>query len=133
MTGLPFEDIMHKSTALIYERNPWLHDRYGAKGIERTDEDNLHHLNHLATARELGNPVFFRDYAVWLAGLLQSHGMTADLLKENFIILKKILSDEKYSVYPETPDYCSLLDEGIAALQENMVEKELAHGKRQDP
>lgn len=131
MTGIPSEEIMHKATALIYERNTWLLERYGPKGKDRTNEDNLHHLNHLATARELRNSDVFKDYAVWLAGLLQSHGMKAALVIENFEILKNILSQE-YSGYQESADYCRMLEEGIAVLQEKMIEKEPVYDKKQN-
>jgi hypothetical protein len=50
----------------IYEAYPFLCEKFGQNGRDRTEEDNYHHLDHLATAYEMNSVDFFVDYTNWL-------------------------------------------------------------------
>ncbi|WP_261134159.1 hypothetical protein [Bacillus sp. Marseille-Q3570] len=78
----------------IYRKYPELKERYGEQGVQKCREDNDHHFKHLETAFELKNDQFFVDYALWLNGILQNHGMTAEHLYINFELIQKVLDDE---------------------------------------
>lgn len=85
------QEMAHKATDVIYEREPELLERYGEKGKLKCLEDNEHHLKQLITATELGQSKFFTDYALWLSGILVRHGMSTKHLIDNFIILQELL------------------------------------------
>lgn len=116
MTQLLVDDIVNTVVEKMYVDYPDLHERYGEKGKKKAIEDNHHHMKHLETAYELNNPAFFTDYAVWLNGILEKFGMTADLLIYNFDEIDKVLSTK-------TPDdritaYRSYLEKGMNVLKE---------------
>ncbi|CEG22167.1 hypothetical protein BN1080_01089 [Planococcus massiliensis] len=74
-----------KSTAnQIYEAYPFLWDRFGERGFEHTEKDNLHHLDHLETAYDLNDKQVFLDYTIWLEKVLTSRNVGADLIIDNF-------------------------------------------------
>lgn len=68
----------------IYESYPALWDRFGERGFEHTEKDNLHHLDHLETAYDLNDKQVFLDYTIWLEKILTSRNVGADLIIDNF-------------------------------------------------
>ena len=88
------QEIAHKATDVIYDREPALWERYGEKGKKKCLEDNEHHLKQLITATDLGQSKFFTDYAHWLNGILVKHGMSTKHLIDNFRILQELLSSD---------------------------------------
>ncbi|MCM3784974.1 hypothetical protein M3231_18550 [Neobacillus mesonae] len=86
-----YERLIEEVTARIYYNAPELIDRYGEVGRQKCREDNLHHMKHLHTAYMLKNPKVFVDYAVWLNGILLTHGMDTRHLIENFRYISESL------------------------------------------
>ncbi|WP_349409222.1 hypothetical protein [Pseudalkalibacillus sp. SCS-8] len=83
------DEVVHK----IYEKYPQLKEQFGEKGLRKCREDNVHHFRHLDTAFELTDVQFFVDYAHWLNGILQKHGMTVDHLCVNFEIIQQVVDN----------------------------------------
>lgn len=111
-----FEKIVNRVTEEIYEREPFLLERFGEQGKEKCREDNHHHMKHLETAYELNQSAFFTDYAVWLDGILKKHGMNTRHLIDNFEIIQAVLAEDKDS--PEKAERFHLyLAEAIAVLK----------------
>ncbi|MCF6139360.1 hypothetical protein [Pseudalkalibacillus berkeleyi] len=78
----------------LYEMYPSLEERFGEKGKKKCREDNEHHFAHLETSYELQNTQFFVDYAHWLNGILQKHGMTSEHLYNNFKIIEQVITQD---------------------------------------
>ncbi|MCM3391058.1 hypothetical protein [Cytobacillus oceanisediminis] len=55
---MSFEKIVNHVTEKIYEREPFLLERFGEQGKEKCREDNHHHMKHLETAYELNQSAF---------------------------------------------------------------------------
>lgn len=68
----------------IYEAYPNLWERFGERGFLRTEEDNMHHLDHLETAFELQDQKVFVDYSKWLETVLTSRHVETALIVDNF-------------------------------------------------
>lgn len=75
----------------IYEAYPNLWERFGERGFLRTEEDNLHHLDHLETAFDLQDRQIFIDYSLWLEGVLNSRNVETALIIDNFNRLMETL------------------------------------------
>lgn len=75
----------------IYEAYPNLWERFGERGFLRTEEDNMHHLDHLETAFELEDQQVFIDYSKWLETVLTSRNVETALIVDNFERLIKAL------------------------------------------
>lgn len=100
----------------IYQAYPWLTERFGQNGMERTVEDNYHHLNHLETAYEMEQESFFVDYAKWLESILASRGVGTDLIVDNFDRILKWMDQVEFELPKEKSTYQSYLKAGIQAL-----------------
>ncbi|RBP92991.1 hypothetical protein DFO70_106121 [Cytobacillus firmus] len=111
-----FEKIVNRVTEVIYEREPFLLERFGEQGKEKCREDNHHHMKHLETAYELNQSAFFTDYAVWLAGILNKHGMKTQHLIDNFEIIQAVLADDTDTA-EKTEKFNLYLAESIAVLK----------------
>ena len=75
----------------IYDAYPNLWERFGERGFLRTEEDNMHHLDHLETAFELQDSKVFVDYSKWLETVLTSRNVETALIIDNFERLIKVL------------------------------------------
>lgn len=116
--------LIEQVTELIYEADPSLLEKYGERGKEKCRQDNRHHLDHLRTAYALRDERVFADYAVWLDGILRSHGMTTQLLIDNFILLQQALSGCEELDEHEILAYSGYLTIGIHVLQQSAVKEE---------
>ncbi|PSL44413.1 hypothetical protein B0H94_10823 [Salsuginibacillus halophilus] len=83
------ERIVEEVVAGIYKDYPWVWDKFGERGKEKTIEDNYHHLDHLYTAYSTGEAQIFLDYTDWLVTVLTSRGVGVDLIVDNFERLEK--------------------------------------------
>ncbi|ALC91243.1 hypothetical protein AM500_16660 [Bacillus sp. FJAT-18017] len=110
------EELATKVTAIIYEREPGLLERFGEKGKTKCYEDNLHHLNHLKTAFDLQDIAVFTDYTKWLNGILIKHGMESKHLIDNFAIIRDVLKDYKDSDSKRLDFYQTALKAGINSI-----------------
>ncbi len=75
------ESLASAVTDALYGERPELQAKYGVSGREKCLQDMRHNIEHVAAAVDLGVPELFRDYTVWLDGLLRArHVATDDLL-----------------------------------------------------
>ncbi|UJF31299.1 hypothetical protein [Paenibacillus hexagrammi] len=110
-----YADIIQLITEEIYEADPSLLEKYGERGKQKCKEDNEHHFKHLETAYALQSKQVFIDYAIWLNGILQKHGMSAQHLIENFERIARHISGR---VEPEKEiKFLAYLQEGIRAIE----------------
>ena len=113
--------VVEQVTEWMYEADPSLLDRYGEQGKEKCRQDNRHHLDHLQTAYELQDGRVFADYAVWLDGILRSHGMTTQLLIDNFTLLQQAFAICKEMNEQKRKAFGGYLETGILALKEKNI------------
>lgn len=118
-----FNSIVDRVTEMIYKREPSLLDRFGERGKEKCREDNHHHMKHLQTAYELNNEAFFTDYAIWLDGILTKHGMTSQLLIDNFIILIDAVEETNDFSTQQKQCYTNYLTSAIGVLEGKSVKE----------
>lgn len=98
----------------IYEAYPFLWEKFGQKGRDRTEEDNYHHLDHLSAAYDMNSVDFFIDYTDWLNNVLTSRGVGTHLIIDNYERLLRLLDQSTL----EDEDECRAYMEYIqAALQ----------------
>jgi hypothetical protein len=95
------EMVIREVTERIYKEDPSLIDRYGERGVEKCREDNEHHLRQLSAAYAIKDEKMFVDYALWLDGILQRHGMNTKHLTDNFLFLSEALGK-----YPDEQSAC---------------------------
>lgn len=93
--------VINEVTERIYKEDPSLTEKYGERGIEKCREDNEHHLRQLAAAHAIKDEKMFVDYALWLDGILQRHGMNTKHLTDNFRFL-----EEAFERYPDEQSVC---------------------------
>ncbi|KMK75394.1 hypothetical protein [Alkalihalobacillus pseudalcaliphilus] len=108
------EVIVNEIREEIYKEFPYLWEKYGEHGWERTKEDNFHHLKYLETSFQLQDHSYFEEYALWLNNVLTSRGMSPAIIIDNFERLIRHLS--KYMTIEEVPEYVSYLQGAIAIL-----------------
>jgi hypothetical protein len=118
-----FDGIVNQVSEMIYEREPSLLERFGEKGKEKCREDNHHHMKHLQSAYELKQ--FFKDYAVWLEGILTKHGMKTQHLIDNFKLIQTVLREEKGEHEQQAEAFTLYLSEAIAVLKGEPVKGEV--------
>lgn len=85
------KQIASNTAKSIYEAYPNLWERFGERGFLRTEEDNMHHLDHLETAFDLQDQQVFIDYSKWLETVLTSRNVETALIVDNFERLIKVL------------------------------------------
>ncbi|PRO65953.1 hypothetical protein [Alkalicoccus urumqiensis] len=106
--------IIDRVTEKIYKDDPTLWERYGQRGVDRCREDNEHHLRQLRAAYAVKSPQMVVDYAHWLNGILNRHGMTTAHLTANFRFLQEALREEKTEKAVVFSEY---LDEAVHSLE----------------
>lgn len=111
-------DAADEVTRRIYENHPGLYQRFGEKGKSTCREDLLHHLDYLSSALYAGDSAPFREYVLWLSGVLESRGVPSAHLKESL----QLLNDFFRSHLPAdrfTP-LADVLQNGADALASNL-------------
>ncbi len=76
-------EIARGVTEAFFDRHPDWMERYGEAGVQRGIEDATFHLEFLAAAVEIRDPVAFRRYGLWAADVLHARRIPADALAEN--------------------------------------------------
>ncbi|MYL55413.1 hypothetical protein GLW08_19040 [Pontibacillus yanchengensis] len=117
MKTIEKEKIVHEVVEGIYNAYPFLWEKFGQNGRERTTEDNYHHLNHLETTYQLNDFTFFLDYTEWLERVLTSRNVGTELIIDNYQRLHssaKELEDED-----ERCAYQHYLSRAIQHLQQS--------------
>lgn len=94
-------------------RNPFWEARFGERGRKFASEDGQYHLRYLCQALDDRNPQVMRNYVQWLQGVLTARGMCTRHLEENFLRLRRLISEHVASSLPAQ----AMLDEAVAALR----------------
>lgn len=121
MKTLEKEKIVHQVVDEIYDAFPFLWDKFGENGRERTAEDNYHHLDHLETTYQLQDVSFFLDYTDWLNRVLTSRNVGTPIIIDNYQRLKSAVQLLEGS--DEEAAYQHYLDKGIERLQQASTER----------
>ena len=87
------ETIAARVTDLYFEAHPKLELRW-KDARKKCTEDTRHHIDQLAEALHLQQPVLFAEYAVWIAELLARLRIPGEALSSNLAILGEIASSE---------------------------------------
>lgn len=101
-------------TRLIYEKHPELDQRFGDKGKATCREDLLHHIDYLVSALYAADSAPFREYVLWLSGVLESRGVPSAHLKESLLLLQEHFA--RLLTPDELPVVSAPLLEGVKTL-----------------
>ncbi|MCA1321830.1 hypothetical protein LC085_18180 [Bacillus tianshenii] len=113
--------IVEKVVATMYSDFPFLEEKFGEKGKERTIEDNFYHFLYLNTAYKLNDTDTFIDYATWLNSVLVSRGLKTDMIIYNF---EKIQECMPGILEPEVEKkFMDYLEAGIQKLKQSTNEE----------
>ncbi|MCG1021840.1 hypothetical protein [Sutcliffiella horikoshii] len=108
--------IVNKVVSTMYRDFPYLEERFGAKGKERTIEDNFYHFLYLHTAYKLKDTQTFVEYTLWLNSVLVSRGLKTDMIIYNFEKIQESMPGLLDREVEES--FLTYLNEGILALKE---------------
>ncbi|MBN8235476.1 hypothetical protein JF544_09445 [Halobacillus kuroshimensis] len=103
-------------TEEIYEAYPYLWEKFGQNGRDRTEEDNHHHLDHLAAAYEMRSVDFFMDYTDWLNNVLTSRNVPTGLIIDNFQRLVRLLDGQSLVDEDEKRMFIVYLEQALKRL-----------------
>ncbi|WP_262372676.1 hypothetical protein [Sutcliffiella horikoshii] len=120
--NLDVEPIVEKVVVTMYNDFPFLEEKFGEKGKERTIEDNFYHFLYLNTAYKLNDTQTFVDYVMWLNSVLVSRGLKTDMIIYNFEKIQENMTGMLDKKVEES--FVSYLDDGIQALKEYKQESE---------
>ncbi|GAF66087.1 hypothetical protein BTS2_2987 [Bacillus sp. TS-2] len=101
----------------IYEEFPFLWEKYGEHGLERTKEDNYPLLKYLETAFQLKDETHFVEYALWLNNILTTRGMSTNIIIDNFERLAFHLPS--YTSSEEKKAFLNYINEANIALNKS--------------
>ncbi|RWZ54926.1 hypothetical protein EQV77_12425 [Halobacillus fulvus] len=110
------DSLVHKVVEEIYADHPFLWEKFGQNGVDRTEEDNYHHLDHLESAYEMQSAAFFLDYTEWLNNVLTSRNVGTDLIVDNFQRLIRLLSEADIENEKERLVYIDYLKQATSYL-----------------
>ncbi|MGV2621609.1 UNVERIFIED_CONTAM: hypothetical protein N8J90_10490 [Halobacillus marinus] len=108
--------LARKVTDEIYEAYPYLWEKFGQNGRERTEEDNHHHLDHLQAAYEMDSVHFFLDYTSWLNNVLTSRQVPTALIIDNFERLIRLLEAMEVDDKEQKEHYIEYLQQALQHL-----------------
>ncbi|KHE73097.1 hypothetical protein [Halobacillus sp. BBL2006] len=108
--------IVHQVVEEIYADYPFLWEKFGQNGRDRTEEDNYHHLDHLYAAYEMNSSDFFIDYTNWLNNVLTSRGVGTHLIVDNFERLQRLLQETTLADEDEHKAMLQYLHEALIHL-----------------
>ena len=109
------EHLARAVTDRLFSERPYLLDKHGERGREKTMQDMRYNIEHLIPAVDLGDAPMFARYVEWLDGLLRARNVpTRDLLR-----CLELLRNEVFARYDrgEVDAINAILDAGIAMTQ----------------
>ncbi|REJ10075.1 hypothetical protein [Halobacillus trueperi] len=109
--------LVHLVADEIYEAYPYLWEKFGQNGRDRTEEDNFHHLDHLQAAYEMDSIDFFMDYTKWLNTVLTSRNVPTSLIIDNYERLVRLLKDMDLVDEKEKQCYIKYLQAALQHLE----------------
>jgi ribosome-binding ATPase YchF (GTP1/OBG family) len=93
--------IAEEITNKYYRTDPMAVRRWGEQGRHHTYKDTISTIKKLAISVNLDEIKFFEDYAKWLCVVLQSRGISQDVIKTHTKILIEIFELEKSKLEKE--------------------------------
>ncbi|MBV9774620.1 MAG: hypothetical protein JO040_11755 [Gemmatimonadetes bacterium] len=108
------EAIARAVTDTLYRERPYLMERYGQRGWDRTLEDMHFNVEHLIPAVDLQEPGMFAGYVRWLDGLLRARNVPT----REVVRCLELLEDESRSRMDDeaAESVATILHAGLAAL-----------------
>lgn len=91
------EALARAVTEALYRERPYLIDKHGERGREKTLQDMRYNIEHLLPAVELGDPGMFARYIEWLDSMLRSRGVET----KEVVRCLELLRDECRKHYDE--------------------------------
>lgn len=76
----------------LYALHPEWHRQYGLRGRDFCREDLHYHIEYLRACVDTGRGEPFREYARWLASVLEGRGISGEHLAESFTLLAEAWS-----------------------------------------
>jgi hypothetical protein len=102
-----------RCTAAMY-RDPFWISRFGDRGQRHAEEDSAYHVKYVVAALREADDGIFRNYAIWLRGVLTARGMCSWHLAESFRQLVAAMHDEAIE---QAELAAAVLTEGERALR----------------
>jgi hypothetical protein len=109
------DSLARSVTDALYDERPELYTTYGPAGRDRCLQDMRHNIEHLAAAVDLGVSGMFRDYAIWLEGLLSARNVASDDLLRSFELMES--SVKRMFTEAESQSILPVLRAGIDAVR----------------
>ncbi|MDZ7689584.1 MAG: hypothetical protein U5K69_00180 [Balneolaceae bacterium] len=75
--------LAERVTALQFQRNPELEDRYGEQGKKHCREDAVYHIEYLMEALRMHSPKIFHHYLEWAQRMLSARDIPLSDLSED--------------------------------------------------
>lgn len=108
------ESIARAVTETLYRERPYLMERYGRRGWDRTLEDMHYNVEHLIPAVDLQEPTMFSGYVRWLDGVLRAR----DVPTREVVRCLELLEEESRARMDAGPAeaVAAILHAGLAVL-----------------
>jgi hypothetical protein len=90
--------IAKDATNKYYRTDPMALKKWGEHGKHHTYKDTISTIKKLAISADMDEIKIFEDYARWLCVVLQSRGISNDVIKTHTRILIEIFEIEKYKI-----------------------------------
>ncbi len=82
-----------RAVALQYEAQPYLQEKYGAEGRNRSVRDAAYHFDYLAQSIEARDQAIFVNYLQWLRSLLRQRNMGDDVVEVGLDMTERALRE----------------------------------------
>lgn len=105
--------LSQRCTQAMYA-DPFWQLRFGDRGRQHAEADSAYHVKYVAAALREGDMAVFKNYALWLRGVLTARGMCSLHLAESFRQLTLAMQAEGIDGAELAAD---VLDEGVDALK----------------
>lgn len=104
-------------TDTLYRERPYLMEKYGRRGWDRTLEDMHYNVEHLIPAVDLQEPTMFASYVGWLDGVLRARDVPT---REVVRCLELVEAEARERMDPEAAETVArIVHAGLAALPED--------------
>ena len=100
-------------TERLFGERPYLLEKHGERGRDKTLQDMRYNIEHLVPAVDLGDPPMFARYVEWLDNLLRSRNVET----REVVRCLELLRDECHERYPSEIDAIRpVIDAGLRAV-----------------
>jgi hypothetical protein len=107
------EAIARAVTEDLFRERPYLLDKHGERGREKTLQDMRYNIEHLLPAVELGDHGMFARYIEWLDAMLRSRNVET----KEVVRCLELLRDECTRRYPEEKTAINpVIEAGLAVV-----------------